>query len=221
MKILALGDPHGKLPKDLDSIIKKNKIDVIVCVGDYSGVKMNPDGSGSTNNRDPKKIIKKLSSFQLPILTLKGNMYNNRKSKKIFTKEIKKYKKIYYKTVGKVKIINHVFLLFDVIFEKHNAVTRWCLNQISLNPKREKKLNKLLKENKDAVLICHNPPYGIVDKAFNGKHVGSKIILKAIKKYQPKLVLCGHIHEAKGKGKIGETKIYNLGWHGNYKIIKI
>ena len=35
MKILAIGDPHGKLPVKLDGIIKKEGIDVIVCVGDY------------------------------------------------------------------------------------------------------------------------------------------------------------------------------------------
>ena len=34
MKILALGDLHGTLPKNLDSIVKRNKIEVIVCVGD-------------------------------------------------------------------------------------------------------------------------------------------------------------------------------------------
>jgi len=33
MKILAIGNPHGKLPKNLDSIIKKNKIEIIICVG--------------------------------------------------------------------------------------------------------------------------------------------------------------------------------------------
>ncbi len=35
MKILTLGDFHGKFPNELKSIIKKNNIDVVVSVGDY------------------------------------------------------------------------------------------------------------------------------------------------------------------------------------------
>ena len=51
--------------------------------------------------------------------------------------------------------------------------------------------------------------------------MGSKIILSAIKRHKPKLVLCGHIHEAKGKAKIGKTKVYNLGWHGDYAVFDV
>lgn len=76
------------------------------------------------------------------------------------------------------------------------------------------------------VLICHQPPYGFLDKVDNkfapknwsGKHAGSKIILDYIKKYQPKYVFCGHIHEGKGKTNIGKTEIYNLGV-AEHKII--
>ncbi|GAJ23460.1 unnamed protein product [marine sediment metagenome] len=46
MKILALGDPHGKLPKNLDSIIKKNNIEVIVCIGEVFPIKRNKDSQG-------------------------------------------------------------------------------------------------------------------------------------------------------------------------------
>ena len=42
MKILALGDPHSELPKNLDAIVKKNKIEVIVCVGDIGFVPQQP-----------------------------------------------------------------------------------------------------------------------------------------------------------------------------------
>jgi Icc-related predicted phosphoesterase len=38
MKILAIGDFHGKFPKKFEKIIKKQKIDLVVSVGDHSGV---------------------------------------------------------------------------------------------------------------------------------------------------------------------------------------
>ena len=36
MKILAIGDFHGKVPKNLKRFIKKNKIDFILTTGDYT-----------------------------------------------------------------------------------------------------------------------------------------------------------------------------------------
>ena len=219
MKILAIGDPHGKLPKNLDKIIRINKPDLIVCTGDYSGVKMISKYEGVTNNKDPKKIASQLGALNLPILTLKGNMYNGRKYKKIFTNAIKKYPNIHYKTTGKISILNQDFILFDVIYEKHNARSKLALSLFGSNEKRIKKLNELFKKNSNSILITHNPPYGYVDKVYSGKHVGSIVLLNAIKKYKPKYVFCGHIHEAKGKAKIGKTQVYNLGSKGDYVLV--
>lgn len=49
------------------------------------------------------------------------------------------------------------------------------------------------------IFITHSPPYGILDgiPIEDGSlfHVGSKSLLKKIKKIKPSLVICGHIHE--------------------------
>ncbi len=79
------------------------------------------------------------------------------------------------------------------------------------------------------ILLTHIPPYNILDevksehvpKDWMGKHAGNRKILNYIKKNKPKLVLCGHIHESKGKQKLGRTEIYNLGSSGEYEIIEI
>jgi Icc-related predicted phosphoesterase len=42
-------------------------------------------------------------------------------------------------------------------------------------------------------------------------NVGSVSIRGAIEKHQPKLVLCGHIHESRGTHKIGRTLVINPG----------
>ena len=76
------------------------------------------------------------------------------------------------------------------------------------------------------ILLCHQPPYGILDKvsfkgarkAWHGKHAGSKVILDFVKRKKPDYVFCGHIHEGEGFRKVGRTKVYNLGVAG-YKII--
>jgi len=78
------------------------------------------------------------------------------------------------------------------------------------------------------ILVCHQPPYGFLDKVnakfapkqWQGKNAGSKTVLRYVKKYKPKYVFCGHIHEGKGMKKIGVTTVYNLGVAG-HKIINL
>ncbi len=78
------------------------------------------------------------------------------------------------------------------------------------------------------ILVCHQPPYGILDKVtakfapkhWQGKNAGSKAILNYINSKSPSYVFCGHIHEGEGKKEIGTTEVHNLGV-GSYKVIKI
>lgn len=60
------------------------------------------------------------------------------------------------------------------------------------------------------VLLSHQPPYGVCDTA-RGRHVGSRAVRAAIERHRPDLVICGHIHEAVGRGDIGPTVVVNPG----------
>ncbi len=62
------------------------------------------------------------------------------------------------------------------------------------------------------VMVLHSPPKGHVD----GKaSLGSEAILRAIERVQPRLAVCGHIHEAAGEeSTIGRTRVMNLGPEG-------
>jgi len=78
--------------------------------------------------------------------------------------------------------------------------------------------------NKYLVLLSHTPPYGTrVDLTFTGLHVGSKSIRKFIEKFKPLTVISGHIHEARGVDKLGDTLIVNPGplFRGYYAILNI
>lgn len=69
----------------------------------------------------------------------------------------------------------------------------------------------------DSVLVVHSPPKGHCDEAGGGLSLGSVAIRTAIEEKQPKLAVCGHIHESWGKeSKIGQTEIVNLGPAGRY-----
>lgn len=227
MKILVIGDPHGKLPKGLNNIVKKNGIEVIICTGDIPFTPKNPTDPKSWKgvtrkaNKSYGEIIKKLCSYNLPVLTLIGNMYSRGKSLKLTKRIFNKYKNIFNKRVGKININEQNFIFFDMLWEKHAFRKKGSEKFLNPNKSREKRLNHLLNSHKDSIVISHSPPFECLDKIHSGKHVGSKILLKAIKKHKPKYVFCGHIHEAKGKKKIGKTTVYNVGSCGDYVVVDI
>jgi Icc-related predicted phosphoesterase len=48
------------------------------------------------------------------------------------------------------------------------------------------------------IIITHGPVFGILDKTIDGQHAGCADLLNKIKTIQPKVHVCGHIHEAYG-----------------------
>jgi Icc-related predicted phosphoesterase len=48
------------------------------------------------------------------------------------------------------------------------------------------------------IVLAHNPPKGINDMTVGGVEAGSTALLERIKVLKPQLVICGHIHEARG-----------------------
>jgi len=67
------------------------------------------------------------------------------------------------------------------------------------------------------IMICHSPPKGVADEMALRGSMGSVEIRKTIEHVQPKLMLCGHIHDCWGeRGNIGQTKVANLGPNVNW-----
>ncbi len=186
------------------------------------------------------KIVNYLRKFA-PVFTIFGNVelsnYETRKlSNKIgislpyLSNELNK--------LPNVRVINNRIASFGGVKIgglKYFVDTNWVKDFKPYNYKSE--LIKAKKETSKAkqvlkwfgsldILICHQPPYGILDKVtakfapkqWRGKHAGSKAILEYIKSKSPKYVFCGHIHEGEGVRKVCRTKVYNLGF-GGYKIV--
>lgn len=84
-----------------------------------------------------------------------------------------------------------------------------------------KNLDEIIKNS--TILVTHIPPYGLQDKAFLGFHSGSKKIKDIVNKHNPRLVLCGHIHENPGYIKYKNSIIVNcsIGKTGGGALIEI
>jgi Icc-related predicted phosphoesterase len=71
------------------------------------------------------------------------------------------------------------------------------------------------KEIRDAatrIVVHHAPPYGTAcDRMLAGIHKGVRLFREFCDREQPELVICGHIHEARGTDTIGTTLVVNGG----------
>lgn len=66
-----------------------------------------------------------------------------------------------------------------------------------------------------AVLVTHSPPRGHVDVSSRGESLGSRAVLETVERARPRLVVCGHIHDAWGQeSRVGPTRIVNAGPEG-------
>lgn len=73
----------------------------------------------------------------------------------------------------------------------------------------ERSLRPLME--RDFVLVTHTPPLGANDMAFSGRRGGSTAIRKLVDEFHPRAVLSGHIHEAPGILREGNTLLVNPG----------
>ena len=74
------------------------------------------------------------------------------------------------------------------------------------------------------VFVPHAPPYGTkVDIVHSGIHAGSSAVRDFIEEAEPDVVVCGHIHEARGQDRIGASVIVNSGHgaRGFYSTVEI
>lgn len=200
----AFMEAYNSSMKIINYLAVKKKIPVFVIYGNVE-----------STDAETKKISKEIG-FRLPFLT----------------KDLKKIKNVMIINNKIIKFNNikigglEYFIDTSWVREFKPAKYRKALKNANNETYKAKKILK--KFGKLDILLCHQPPFGVLDKVNNpaapkhwtGKKAGSKVILDYIEKYQPKYVFCGHIHEGHGFKNIGKTRAYNLGFV-NYKIITL
>jgi uncharacterized protein len=87
----------------------------------------------------------------------------------------------------------------------------------------EKALEKNLMDIVDTrtILVAHPPPFGLRDEVLGIMHAGSRLIRNVIDRRQPKMVLCGHIHERAGQSTAGQTTVVNCSFSKFYSGVLI
>ena len=198
MKILSLADIHGSQYR-LNIVLKnieKYTPDLIVICGDI------------TQFGPADVAINILNQIKVKTLAIHGNIDSKEILKAIdYSKAINIHlKKEIVDNIPFIGIGGEIDVQYDL--------------QIKVNTSF-KPIEEIL--DKSTVLVTHIPPYGLQDKIFLGLHSGSKDLKKIIKTYNPRLVLCGHIHENPGFIKFKNTTIINcsIGKTGGGALIEL
>jgi len=231
--VLCTGDlpSDGGLRKYIfkywNELNKKNLEDVIG--------KKNVNKANKKSSKSLTKVLKFLNSLNKKVFLIRGNFDLEqkrliRRKNPIFvyvSKEIKKYKNIELIDYGliqlkDIKLLAHSGYRFptEKYIEKkeYNSHTKLKIkNKNNWWDKRLKRLFSKVKYFNNSIFLIHDPPRGYLDKVnnkkspLNHKHIGDEYYFRYIKKYQPLITICGHMHEYQTKVKIGKTALINPG----------
>ena len=193
MKIFATSDIHGSR-KIMDKLsIVAPDVDLILVCGDIGG----KDGRGKT--------FRQFSEYQKLDADYLSSALKN------------------IDTESRFILGNDDWFECDDINYLQNAETIGGLNFVPFeyvlltpfNTNREVNDNKLeyeldkLSADRNTIVVAHTPPLGAGDILYNGSHCGSRSVRAWIEEVQPKLWLCGHIHEDNSAIWISDTLVLN------------
>jgi len=198
MKILAASDIHGDISaaKKLANKAIKEDVNLVILCGDIE-----------SGNRS-EKIIEEFVKKDRKVLLIPGNWDSIATTD--FLAEFFGVKNIHgysvrYEDIG----------IFGCGGADIGPLTRLTDKEIFDTLKKGFDRISYLKKK---IMVTHMHPSN-TKAEFSGIE-GSISIKKAIDKFKPDLLLCGHIHEAEGiEDKIGKTKVLNVGKEG--KIVEI
>ncbi len=189
MRLFAIADPHGNYSKIEELLEQSGDIDVVLIAGDI------------TNFGPDEKALELLDLFKPPILAVPGNCDH-----KSILKVIEESRA--------TNLHNEAVKIDGVKFVGMGGSnpTPFCTPFEIEECDFDTNLNNLIGETAESdeplVLLTHSPPYGVLDEV-NDMHVGCKALSSFLDKAD--LIVCGHIHEARGIKRSGKTIIVNPG----------
>ncbi|MBE0431991.1 metallophosphoesterase [candidate division WOR-3 bacterium] len=204
MKIMALTDIHGRTGHSTEARDHLQHADLVLVAGDITNF-------GGWD--DAKRVLGNIAALNKNILAVSGNCDRDEVRQALCTGQMDLH--------GVVRIIDGA-MFYGV---------GGCNTTHFHTPQEysEKEIAAILARFPDpsgarhTILVSHAPPHKTkLDRMFLGLHVGSKAIRTFIEDVQPDLVVCGHIHEARGDDRIGRTLILNPGqFPKHYALIEV
>jgi len=205
MRLLVISDFHGSIEAAHRTAAKaeRTQADVIVVCGDITHF-------GSV--KDAEKMLAPLTTLSKPILYVAGNCDPSELAEAQITGATNIH--------GQCQKINNISFMGIGAAPTSRFYSWFEMSETKIMTSLERMADRC-PPNKWLVVVSHAPPKDTsVDLAFSKIHAGSVSLRTFIEERKPSIVFCGHIHEAKGVDRIGDTIIVNPGpvRHGNCAI---
>jgi Icc-related predicted phosphoesterase len=195
MRILAFSDLHRDLDQAARLVEMSADADVVIGAGDFASV-----------HEGLEPTIEALASIETPTVLVPGN--NETDDALRAAAESWQAATVLHGDGAEIDGIEFFGLGAGI------PITPW---DWSFDLSDEEATDRLAACPDGVILVVHSPPHGHADASSGGDHLGSPAILAAIEAKQPKLAVCGHIHESWGaRSRIGETEVVNLGPDGTW-----
>ena len=190
MRLLAFSDVHRDLRQAERLADRAGAVDVVVAAGDFASI-----------HRGLEELIDMLVTVETPTVLVPGNNETDEALREAC--EGWKAAHVLHGDGAEIDGVEFFGLGAGV------PTTPWPW---SFDLTEEEAAQKLAGCPEGGVLVVHSPPKGYVD---GNRHLGSQAILDTIEEKQPRLVICGHIHEAAGEeARVGASRVLNVGPDG-------
>ncbi len=206
MKILALSDIHGSYKAMLEIVEANPSIDVIVIAGDLTTY-----GTIDETNR----ALEQLHAFAKPVFAVAGNMDPLCVEEALYAHGIS--------VNGRGVVMDNVGFFGVSAAQISPLHTPNEITEEEIGMLATRGWNEVAKAAQH-VFVPHSPPMNTkLDVIHSGQHVGSTAVREFIERSQPDVVICGHIHEARGIDTLGNSRMVNCGQAGKgcYAVITL
>ncbi|MGB2869757.1 MAG: metallophosphoesterase [Bacteroidota bacterium] len=206
MRIIAFTDIHGSYSKLYEILSRESPYDVVIIGGDVT-TRGTP--------KEAEEVIRKVQSFGKPIVAVVGNM-DPREMDETF-------EKLGVSINGKGVVLNDVGFFGVSASPPTPFHTPYEISEDEIM-RRAQSGWKEIQSAVRSVFVPHAPPRGTkLDRVLLGSHVGSTAVRDFVDEHHPDVVVCGHIHEARGLDSLGTTQMVNCGpvGKGHYSMIEL
>ncbi|MBN2109578.1 MAG: metallophosphoesterase, partial [Methanosarcinaceae archaeon] len=189
MRIFAIADPHGNYSSIRSLLELSGKVDVVLIAGDI------------TNFGPVEKAHELIGIFDQMVMAIPGNCDPQ---SIIDVLDASSAINLHNRSV------NYEGITF--VGAGGSNPTPFCtpfeIEECDIARGLEESMDAAKESGNPVVLLTHAPPYGVLDTV-GGRHVGCRSIAAFLGKVD--LIVCGHIHEARGMEKRNGTVVVNPG----------
>lgn len=187
MRIYAVSDIHGKHERlsRIQKNVAEHRPDVLVVAGDI------------TQYGGHRPVVARLNEMGVPVLAVRGNsdwpvvdrlLDAFPRTQSLHLKETR---------LGGVRFTG----VSGTVPVPFRSRLRWIEGRVL------DRMHGLVREH--SVLVAHPPPWGTLDEVLGRFHAGCVGLRDIVMRQQPRMLICGHIHERPGTARLGRTLVVN------------